>query len=91
MDRRDIHVVGFRLEDGAARRGLRLEQRLAAQHLGRIEPAHARHQAGELGGGLLHVGLLLGAAGDDGAARRQQRMVGEARRRLAVEAARRPP
>ena len=36
----------------------------------------------------LHLGLLLGAAGDQGAARRQQGMVGEARRRLAIEAAR---
>ena len=67
-----------------------LQQRLQPQRLGRIEPAHARHQRGEVGGGLLHVGFLLGAAGDQRAARRQQRMVGEARRRLAIEAARAP-
>ena len=88
MDRCDVHVVGLGLEDRAAGGRLGPEQRLAAQHLGGLQPAHARYQPGELAGVLLHLGLLLGAARDQGAAWRQQGMVGEACGRLAIEAAR---
>jgi hypothetical protein len=87
MDRRHVHVLGF-LEDGAARRRRRFQQRMAAESLGRIEPTHAGYQARIVGGRLLHRRLLLGPPGDQRAARRQQRMVGEAGRRLAIKAAR---
>jgi len=86
VDRRDVHVLGL-FEDRAARAGLRSEDGLAAQHLGTIEPAHRRHQLGIFGRGLLHGRLLPGAADDQRAARRQERMVGEPVRRLAVETA----
>ena len=88
VDRRHVHVLGF-LEDGATRRRLRFQQRLAAESLGRVEPAHARHEAGIIGGRLLHRRLLLGAAGDQRTTRREQGMAGKTRRRLAIEAARR--
>ena len=80
MDRRHVHVVGLGLEDRAARRRFGLEQRLASERLAGIEPAHARHQARILGGRLLQRRLLLGAPGDQRAARRQQGMIGETRR-----------
>ena len=87
MDGGHVHVVGLGFEDRAAARGLGLQQRLQLQRFGRLEPVHARHQPGIFGRGLLQAGVLLGAAGDQRAARRQHRMVGEALRQIAVEAA----
>ena len=88
MDGGHVHVVGLGLEHRTAAGRLGPEQRLAVQDLVGIQPAHARHQAGELGGGLPQAVLLLGAADDDGTAWRQQGVLGEAGRRTAVEAAR---
>ncbi len=59
-----------------------------SQRLLQCKAAHGGHDALVLGGGRVHRRGLVLAAGDHRAARRQQRMLGKALRRLAVEAAR---
>ena len=88
MDGGHVHVVGLGLEHRAAARRFGPEEGVTAQHLFRLQPADRGHELRIIGGGSLYRGFLSGMSCDQGAAGRQQRMIGEARRRIAVEAAR---